>query len=250
MITGTAVRLPFRVAAQSYPPTPGGLPAADPRRPVVDAAFIQQPILPRGLIAALTLALTLGAVGVAYAVKQAQRVPTAAPTASPLPGAPPAPSLTATKVDSHTIRLDWQSSDTPESYLLSHIEAATQETVAGNFSSKPVDGLQPGQSYCFQLQAVKAGLKSALSNKACATTDPLPASATPAGTTTSVQGIVPDVAQQTYEVAKSTLEQAGYQVRMFLEQSTTTGPGLVIRTYPAANVRLPPGSEVRVYVAS
>ncbi len=61
---------------------------------------------------------------------------------------------------------------------------------------------------------------------------------------------VPDVTGLDYDVAKDTLEQAGFIVDMLPQLSTLVEFGKVIRTNPEANTEITEGSKITIYYAS
>ena len=61
---------------------------------------------------------------------------------------------------------------------------------------------------------------------------------------------VPDVTGLDYDVAKDTLEQAGFVVDMLPQLSTLVEFGKVIRTNPEANTEITEGSKITIYYAS
>jgi Fibronectin type III domain len=90
------------------------------------------------------------------------------------PPAQPA-GLTATAVDTSTVRLNWLDKATDENGFWIYVnDVYTPPNRAPDTTSTDVGGLQPGTTYCFKVEAFNAAGGSGQSAAACATTHPVP----------------------------------------------------------------------------
>ncbi len=182
---------PLRFLVVGEPPdtAPGPPPAAgmpgDPSRPVLQATFVQKPILSKWVITFLAL-LVAGIIAlVTYAlvrsnVKDENLLPW---------GSPPKPErFAATAAGSDSVKLTWARVQPADSYELLHIDPNTDDVTGvdqpeGSVTSFTVKGLPPDAEACFKLRAVANNLKGVLSEMACARTAVQPPPTTPPPTT-------------------------------------------------------------------
>lgn len=179
-LRGTQVRLAFQVRAEPDPAEVapgGGMPALpNPRLTAVDGAFLQRPILSR-LVVVLATVLVLGiAAGLYFALTGQKKQPAADLGV----GAPQTPTLTASPLDSQSAQLNWQAQPNLESYKVFTLTALGKtsgvSTIDGALDTYAVTELLPASQTCFQLQAIRAGLSSLLSDVVCVQTPAAPPS--------------------------------------------------------------------------
>ncbi len=173
-LRGTPRRLPFQVVCEPDPPRPPSAPVSpvsDPSRPVVDGAFMQKPILSRGVVA---VAATVAVVAIAAAGIFAFTRPKPLQTHQDL-GPPTAPTnFAASAPQTDTVTLSWTGVARIEKYSLLYIDPQTHgimknEDVSASLNEfKPA--LAPGTKYCFELQAVRGKYTSDPTAATCATT--------------------------------------------------------------------------------
>jgi hypothetical protein len=183
-LRGSAVRLPFTVvgeradAGATASPT-SAMAYADPSRPVVDGAFNQKPILSAGLVTLLGLVL-VAIIGLSVWLVTRPRDGGPGLGAA---GPPPKPVIIAVEpTGPDAVRVLWEPIDGLEKYeLLKNEDGQTVEQVVAepDLTALPVKGLVPRTTYCYQLVAVRGGVKSVKSDEKCGRTDPAPPTASP-----------------------------------------------------------------------
>lgn len=187
-LRGTKVRRPFRLVAEpeaGHVAAVAGPDISDPRRPVLDGALDQRPVLSK-------LTVVLGLVGV-LAVIAAVVI---AVTANPAPaaeahldttvGAPE--NLKVTPVDQATVKVSWDAfSREPNAVNIFRIDPdskgqdppVTKEQLEapGSVTTIPVEKLEPDTEVCFQVSTVRGKRQSVRSGAQCARTLQTPAAA-------------------------------------------------------------------------
>jgi hypothetical protein len=171
MLRGTAVRLPFQVVGEPDPPLEASVPApavSDPRRPVVDGAFNQKPILSRAVVVVAAVVAAALVAGIVYLVTRPKQ------ETFESEGVPPAPTDLAAAPGPAAATLSWTGVRQIEKYQLLILDPATQATqdtadLDAELGQTRLE-LDPETEYCFQLLAVRGDLKSVPSNLACTTT--------------------------------------------------------------------------------
>lgn len=173
-LRGQSARLPFAVVGEPDPPRPeppGAAPMpdfGDPSRPVVNAAFVQKPILSPGLVACVVLAVAALVAGAAFALTRTHPNPAAAEQ-----GVPPTPVLAAAPGGAAEVRLSWAPVPGITDYKLLQL-AGDSALVEKSQDLDPTLGvtrvgdLSPGVRYCFQLVAKRGDTSSPPSAAACA----------------------------------------------------------------------------------
>ena len=173
-------RLPFTVVGEPVGPVLAA-PAPqtpDTERPVVDGAFLQRPILGRGLVGAVALLAVAGAAAAALLLRDAERTAPELTTGFSL-AAPTGAQATA--ASSSTIRLTWEPVPSAVTYRVVEVDPADRtqavrilEPVAGELGAVEVPELGPVTEHCFTVAAVSAaGTTGRPTEPVCATT-PVP----------------------------------------------------------------------------
>lgn len=202
-LRGTPARLPFTVRAEPagraasaapVPVAPGipavpGLPAPDTA--TVDGAFTQKPILTKGVVFGAGL-LLVGAVALtAYALSLRGDDPR---TFQEL-GVPATPEVSVESAGPEAVRVSWAEIKDVEGYRLFQLDAqgiVTSEPIpkiAPELGAVEVQGLDPGQEYCFTMAAVRGEIQSPQSSPPqCASTEEAVAPTTDAPTDTGTPG--------------------------------------------------------------
>lgn len=173
-LRGQSARLSFAVVGEPDPPRPEPPGAAavpdfgDPSRPVVNAAFVQKPILSAGLVACVVLAVAALGAGAAFALTRTHSNPAAAEQ-----GVPPTPVLAAAPGGAAEVQLSWAPVPGITDYKLLQL-AGDSALVEKSQDLDPTLGvtrvgdLSPGVRYCFQLLAKRGATSSPPSAAACA----------------------------------------------------------------------------------
>jgi hypothetical protein len=183
MLRGTAVPHQFQVAGEPDQSDAGVAPAPagfDPRRPVVDGAFTQKPILSRGVIIAGVLAGVAMVAGTAFALTRPE-----APQTFEEKGRPPAPTdLVVASSGPDSLTLAWTGVLEVEKYQLQSLDPDSKnvmgtQDLARELDQFPVPELQPETTYCFRLLAVRGELNSDPSNEICGPTTAAEPTASP-----------------------------------------------------------------------
>ncbi|MGB3763609.1 MAG: fibronectin type III domain-containing protein [Ornithinimicrobium sp.] len=171
--TGIDVAEPLSgVPAGGRPTMPLGLAqSGDSERVVIDGAFTQRPILTRALVTGLVLLLAALIALVAFAWSRREDTPTHESL-----GTPPTPVLTAQTTGPETILLRWAPVTLVEGYRIDRLEGDSEtvvqkEDLAPELGAYPFEGLDPDQSYCFTITAIRGDKASPASDKACSTTE-------------------------------------------------------------------------------
>ena len=178
-LRGTPTRLPFQVVGEPDPPVPvtGPVsPISDPRRPVVDGAFAQKPILSRIVVVVAGVAALMLIAGTAFALTRSGSTPTYADLG--IPDAPKGLALVSRSADS--VELTWQKVPSVQNYSMQidafvnggqRVDLRTDEVPADQNLYTASD-LEPDNKYCFTLLAVRGDgkLPSDPSNGVCART--------------------------------------------------------------------------------
>jgi hypothetical protein len=183
-LRGTPVRLPFQVVGEPDPPqdSVGAPPPAygDPRRPVLDGALSQKPVLSRGVVAVAGIAAAAIAAATLINMNSGsngQPPPSAGPLAQPM--------LAAAAQPDGTVRLNWQPVPGAQSYTLITVDPLTggneaSQTIAGSLTEDKTTVLTPNKKYCYELVAVGA-VPGPTSAQACATAQAPPPPPPPSG---------------------------------------------------------------------
>lgn len=177
-LRGSPVRLPFEVVgeqdgvADQGPQQPM---VSDPRRPAVNGALMQKPILSRLTVAVAAIAAVAVVGAIILALKQPKSTPT---FESEGPPDPPI-GLTAKPVADGKIQINWRPAHAVESYkLLTRQGDAVvgTTTVDGQQTRFVTTPLAPSTRYCFALESVRGKNASGDSTPACASTRAAPPS--------------------------------------------------------------------------
>ncbi len=172
-LRGQPQRLPFTVRGE---PVVGGAPAPDPRyhglpdpsRPSVDGAFVQKPILSRGLVSLAVLGVAAIVAAVALTVTRPRTDPTVFDA-----GVPGTPTLAATTGGPGQVSLTWPAVPGVTGYKMLRLapnstavdKADDLDAALGAFMA---EGLTPGTRVCFELVARRQDVSSPPSKPACA----------------------------------------------------------------------------------
>jgi hypothetical protein len=158
-LRGTPVRLPFEVVAEPDQPGPAAAPPTmsvqgDPRRPVLNGAMTQKPILSRVTVAVAAL----GAVAVAGAVLLAVKAPKPQPAAL-VSSLPDPPTGVAAKAESaHHVEVTWQLVQNVPTYQVITTRGGVNVNSAKVQSPTQVfeaTNLRPHTVYCFAVQSMR-----------------------------------------------------------------------------------------------
>ncbi|MDQ1739218.1 MAG: hypothetical protein QOE53_870 [Pseudonocardiales bacterium] len=181
-LRGPVTRIPFQIVAEPESDGPGSamppLPA-DPRRPVLDGALNQKPIVSRLTATVAGLAVVAAVAALAVALRTPGKLPPAGTVGAPNPPT----RLTAKAQPDSTIRLTWEPVSQVDSYILASLPASEERPdipVKGDSRQFDTAVLSQGKTYCFTLKSKRAGLTSVASKRACATI----AKATPSSSST------------------------------------------------------------------
>jgi hypothetical protein len=198
-LRGVATRLPFQVVGEPDPPDLStlGMPSlpGDPRRPVLDGALTQKPILSRATVAVAGLAVLALAGGLAFALKSGPKTKTFESE-----GPPTAPTIAAAPNPDGSVMISWPTIRRVESYKLFTLDGRTFVTIG---ATPGIDGgqgqfitpaLKPNTPYCFQLQALRGSLSSDRSARQCVTTASKPSSSATGSPSSTSPGSGPPVA--------------------------------------------------------
>lgn len=190
---GSPVRLPFQVVAepegaQPGPPPP---PGTEPRRATLDGAIEQRPVLARGVVVVATAAVVLLGALVGWAFNR-PHPPASALSTDAAVSAPT--EVAAESAGPETVRVSWGRPDrVPDAYTIYVVDPATtgqpiprtiaeHADISGELQEHPVDGLETGTEYCFQVVAQRSESRSVHSAPACVA--PVPEDAETAAPTT------------------------------------------------------------------
>ncbi len=177
-LRGQQVRLPFEVVGEQdgVAPVRTAHPmVSDPRRPVVNGAMMQRPIIGKGVVmlALICVGVLVGAV--VLALKAPQKKQTFESEGLPSP-----PTLTAATVKDGAIQLNWHPAQEVSGYKVHVLQGATELPSAkidngqqGRFLTTAL-GLAPATRYCFRLDSLRGTKESKDSNKVCQKTPPAP----------------------------------------------------------------------------
>jgi hypothetical protein len=202
-LRGSPVRHPFQVVGEPLTATAGpaaATPYGDPSRPVVDAALQQLPILTKGVVTLVSLVLVAALAGGAYAWTR----PQGAPGSLSKLGTPPAPEdFQVVGSDATSVRLRWSPVDQIDAYGLQHVDPGDHDTVIGedpvngSQNGTVVSGLPPATEACFQLVAVRSGLRGPATPEVCGRTAAAPVSPSPTASASPAPPSTPASTPQT-----------------------------------------------------